>query len=539
MEQFLSLFKDFIRFTYSCFDRIVLNGYIVNLIKESDIIYFFKQIVGKKLIDKETLSERTKDYVKWVEAYSKKNNIPFEWAVKGERKEEITKPYLEKMIREGNNGVYYIMKSMEIGTTYRSVVPKYTNGDPNYRRIQKHRSRFAHYYFYIYDEVLGNMSIRVGTYLPFNATYYLNEHNFIEQELKKNSINYKKKDNAFLSPDDNRKIQEADERFKPEIIRERLDYWSFVVCPKFSGKEREKMYLNRTYYISQIEYSVNFIFKRNLRIKELFQKACQTGIASISYDMISRIFGKRIYKRRKGKLQSKLEKFQESMHIFRVYFKNSFLKQYQKDECLLRNELVCNNLGDFGLKKPLDNLMIDKEHFVKILDNFAGFQEKLFNINFSTDIFIQLSKPVLSGKVKVPGIKIDNDRVIRLMEFLLRYASGCNIFSAKEIYQKLLKSYDITENDYKFNQLQYDIRKLKAHGIIEKINKTHNYKITDFGQRVCILLTAFRKNIYGPIQNQQFVFKPNYSAIKCDNKFDKIIKKINKDIETLCSRLAA
>lgn len=539
MELFIKLFKNFIRFTYSCFDRIMINGYIVNLLKETDIITLLKKINEEKIIEKATLSKRTNDFNKWVESYSRKQKIPMQWAEKGVRKEEVVRPHLERMKRNGTFGVYYIMKSMETGTTYRTMEPKYKTKDPDYRIIKKHRSRFTHYYFYIYDEILGNMSIKVASYLPFNTTYYINSHNFIEQELKKRNINYRKEDNAFLSPTDGNIIQEIADRFTPDIIRSRLDYWSFVVTPKFSQKERQMMNLNRTYYISQIEYSVNFIFKRNLRIKDLFQRACQSGIVHISYDRISRIFGQRISRRMKGKLSSTLEKFNESMHIFRVYFKNSFLKQYHKCSGFLRNELVCNNLKDFGLKKSLDNLPNIKNHFTKILDNFADFQGQLYNINFSSEIFNQLSKPVLSGKVKVPGIRIDNERVIRLIEFLLRFASGINVFKAKDIYKLLIKIYDITEKDYTFNQLQYDIRKLKAHGIIEKVYKTHKYKLTDFGKKVCILLTLFRKNIYGPLQNQQFVFKPDNNIFRYSSKFDKLYQKIDKNIDKLCKILAA
>jgi len=35
--------------------------------------------------------------------------------------------------------------------------------------------------------------------------------------------------------------------------------------------------------------------------------------------------------------------------VFRAYWKNSFLKQYEKFSRFLRNELVSNNLRDFGL----------------------------------------------------------------------------------------------------------------------------------------------------------------------------------------------
>ena len=66
---------------------------------------------------------------------------------------------------------------MEQGTTFRSVEPKFPTDDPNYRIIKKHRSRFTHYYFYIRDEKLGAMCVRVASFLPFQMTCYLNCHN--------------------------------------------------------------------------------------------------------------------------------------------------------------------------------------------------------------------------------------------------------------------------------------------------------------------------------------------------------------------------
>ena len=62
-------------------------------------------------------------------------------------------------------------------------MPKYPTKDPNYRILARQRSRFTHYYFYIRDETLGPMVMRVASFLPFQTTYYLNGHSFIEQEL--------------------------------------------------------------------------------------------------------------------------------------------------------------------------------------------------------------------------------------------------------------------------------------------------------------------------------------------------------------------
>jgi hypothetical protein len=67
----------------------------------------------------------------------------------------------------------------------RVSLPKYPSKDPHYRILARQRSRFTHYYFYIRDEALGPMVLRVASFLPFQTTYYLNGHSFIEQELKR------------------------------------------------------------------------------------------------------------------------------------------------------------------------------------------------------------------------------------------------------------------------------------------------------------------------------------------------------------------
>jgi hypothetical protein len=60
------------------------------------------------------------------------------------------------------------------GPTFRISMPKYPTKDPNYRILAHQRSRFTHYYFYIRDEVLGPMVMRVASFFPFQTTYYLN-----------------------------------------------------------------------------------------------------------------------------------------------------------------------------------------------------------------------------------------------------------------------------------------------------------------------------------------------------------------------------
>ncbi len=51
-------------------------------------------------------------------------------------------------------------------------------------------------------------------------------------------MGFRKNDNAFLAVDDVQALQTTADRLSPEIIRERLDYWTLHLGPKFSQKER-------------------------------------------------------------------------------------------------------------------------------------------------------------------------------------------------------------------------------------------------------------------------------------------------------------
>jgi hypothetical protein len=108
------------------------------------------------------------------------------------------------------------------------------------------------------------------------TTYYLNGHSFIEQELNRAQVGFRKSDNAFLAVDDVTALQATAGRLSPDIIRKRLDYWTLILGPKFSVKERNRLNLSRFYAIPQIEYCRNFIFKRNFPIRKLFERSCDS-----------------------------------------------------------------------------------------------------------------------------------------------------------------------------------------------------------------------------------------------------------------------
>jgi hypothetical protein len=291
----------------------VINGYLSGLSRPENVVFFFRNVHGIPAITKEVLSQRTQTYRDWVEAFARNHRIPTEWAEKGVRKEDYVRRWLRGMERREQWGAYFIFKSMEQGASFRSTVPKYPTPDPNYRILAKQRARFTHYYFYIRDEVLGPLAMRVGSFFPFQTTYYLNGHSFIENELNREGVTFRKNDNAFLGISDPEALQRAADRLSPKIIRERLEYWTFVLGPKFSKHERQSMNLRRFYAVGQIEYCRNFVFKRTFPIHKIFERSCELGLWSLTADKLSEIFGTRVTKRLQGKLQTTLEKIEHAI----------------------------------------------------------------------------------------------------------------------------------------------------------------------------------------------------------------------------------
>jgi len=464
--------------------------------------------------------------------------ITVEWAEPKVRKEDYVRPAQRRMRRANPHGVYFILKSMEQGQTFRSTFPKFPTGDPNYRILARQRSRFTHYYFYIEDEVLGPMSMRVASFFPFQTTYYLNGHSFIEQELNREKVTFRKNDNAFLAVSDPVALQAAADRFTAEVIEKRLDYWTFLLGPKFSKREREAMNLSRFYAVNQIEYCRNFIFKRNFPIHKIFERSCEMGLWRMTANKISEIFGSRVTKKLKGKLNTTLEQIEHGHHIFRAYWKHAFVKQYEKFSTFLCNEICSNNLADFGLKKGLPHLAAVRKRFLTITDRFAGFQAQCLNVHFDFPLLQRLALPITVGTAKFPGIKIHDTRMIRLMEILLHGGTTVGGWRTKDIHVAVLTAFSITPDRYGLNQLRYDLHKMKAHGLLERDGKRYAYRLTDKGMKVALLFVLFHKQLCGPLANSLFHHRPDPAA-RPKSKLETALHKADDSIRNIIQLLEA
>jgi hypothetical protein len=538
METFTKWFGSLLAFVYHCFDRIVIQGCLPLLTRPEHIVHFFRDVHGLYPITPQVLAKRTLEYRGWVEGYARNRKIPILKAQKGVSKEDAVRPYLQRMERRNRHGVYCIFTSMEMGSTFTSKMPKFPTEDPNYRIIRRVPSRYPHYYFYLRDPVIGPLAMCVGTYLPFQTTYYLNGHNFIEIELRRQGVAFRKDDNAFLSTSDPKALQAAADKLSAATLEKRLTYWSWLLCPKFSEKDRKAVPLDRKYSINQIEYCRNFIFKRHFPIHKIFEHSCEMGLFRLTADKVAHIFGVRVTKRLRGKLYSVLEKLDHGHHVLRIYCKNLVGRMYEKFSTFLRVEVCVNRMKDLGLKKGLENLECLRQKLVAITDRFAGFEAQSLNVHVDSPLFQRMALPVVVGKTKVAGIKIHDTRTMRLMEVLLHGGTQLNGWRSSDIHQAILTTFGLPASTYTLTQLRYDLRKLKAHGLLERIGRAYCYRFTDKGVQAALLFILFPKRVCGPLAHSLFDHRPD-EALKPASKVETAYYKADHAIQQVLDLLSA
>src|SRR5712691_11269641 len=123
-----------------------------------------------------------------------------------------------------------------------------------------------------------------------------------------------------------------------------------------------------------------------------------------------------------------------------TFCKSLVARMYEKFGTFLRIEVYVNRRKDLGLNKGLENLPALRQKLMAATDRLACVEADLLNAHVDFPMFERLAKPVAAGRTKIPGIKIHDTRMLRLMEVLLHGGSQLAGWRTAQIHAAVLQA---------------------------------------------------------------------------------------------------
>lgn len=128
--------------------------------------------------------------------------------------------------------------------------------------------------------------------------------------------------------------------------------------------------------------------------------------------------------------------------------------------------------------------------------------------------------------------------MLRLMEVLLHRGSQLGGWRSRQIHEAILSAFQLTPENYTLTQLRYDLRKLKAHSLLERDGHRYAYRLTDKGIRVALMFILFPQRICGPLANSLF-HRPPTQLHTPASKLQAAYQKADASIQEAIDLLAA
>ena len=188
--------------------------------------------------------------------------------------------------------------------------------------------------------------------------------------------------------------------------------------------------------------------------------------------------------------------------MIRSHYGNGFLKQYVRDHLCLRTEPATNNVTDYGVRKAVENLPQLRAKLAAICDNYLSVQQDILETFVDRGQLRKLTEPTVlpSGK-RIPGLKVDHPRQLALMHALVRFAhiAAGSTFTTAELYPYVLAALQMSTDQYRLASLRYDLCKLRAKALVEKLPKSRRYRLCPQGYSICLVFLKLFERIYSPL----------------------------------------
>jgi hypothetical protein len=499
-------------------DRMYLNAIVPRLQIVEGALRFIRQQRRAKVASTNAVEPMTRNFVEAIEQFVRQHQIPMVSFQKGQRKDQLAAQMRVRFpLRDG---VIFVGKAQEKCTVYRTEKRHNPKTKRAYAWIVKSTALVNHYYFYCVDENFGPFFLKFCSYFPYNAKLCLNGHEYAKQQLEREHIAYQALDNGIRSCADPKRLQQICDALSATKIDALLRKWLRRLPHPYPAADRAAGY---RYQLSiwQIELSLTQVLDRPVSGRMFFEQVIRENLDLGRPKQVQLIFDRSVTRATPGPFRTRVitDGVIPSLHID---YKGTRIKQYHKEGQALRTETTINNARDFYIGKSLHNLPALRKIGFQANRRVLQVQTITHDAILAEETLQQLQRPRMVEGQRVSALRLADPTVQALWNAVLMYDLLPAGFSNRQLRTYLAQLLGQPEEHLTQGRMSYHLRRLRLHGLIQRIPKTHRYRLTDFGLRTAVFCTrayarVFRHGIGMVLPTTSPVPNP---LLRCFDKLD-------------------
>jgi hypothetical protein len=463
-------------------DRMYLNGYVPSLQRGGGVVYFMKTQLGARVPSTAMVAPMTHGFVEAIERFVKTTSVDLVTFEKGQRKDDVAQTYRRAF--PGDEGVLFVGKAQEKASVFRTEKRRNTDGS-TYPWIIRSTTPVNHYYFYLLDRDFGPLFIKFCSYFPYAMKICLNGHEWLKCQLTQRGIAYEPLDNGIRSSDAAARVQRIADTLDAAKIDAVVRKWLRRLPHPFPPAHRAAGYRYQL-SILQAEFALTQVLDRPRTGRHLFEEVMRENLDLGRPDHMQLIFNRRVTRQTPGPFRTRIltDGVVPSLH---VDYKKSRVKQYHKEGQALRTETTINDTYDFEIGRALHNLPALREI------GFAA-NRRLLRVEYlSHDCLIgddhldALTQPIVVDTQRAAALRLGDRRVLALMQTLCLFALRPTGFRHRDVRTHIAQFLGRDPDQYAAGHMTYDLRRLRLHGLIERVPHSHRYRLTERGARMAVL----------------------------------------------------
>ena len=474
------ILDDHVTFELDAIDRMYLNAYVPSLQTGGGLVYFLKSQLGVRVPSTVMVAPMSERFVKALERFVATQGIDLVTFKKGERKDDIAQEYLAKF--EGEEGVLFVGKAQEKANVFRTEKRRDARG--TYPWIIRSTAMVNHYYVYIVDRDFGPLFIKFCSYFPYATKLCLNGHEWLKRQLTHRAIPFEPLDNGIQSSAEPARVQRIADTLDATKIDAVFRKWLRRLPHPFAPAHRAAGYRYQL-SILQAEFARTQVLDRPVTGRCFFEEVIRENLDLGRPDQMQLIFNRRVTRRTPGRFRTRVltEGVVPSLH---VQYKKSKVKQYHKEGQALRTETTINDTYDFDIGRALHNLPALREIGFAANRRLLRVEQLSHDCLIGEDGLHAVIAPVLVDDQRAAGLRFGDRRVHALMHALCLFALAPTGFRHRDVRDHVAQLQGRDPATYSAGAMTYDLRRLRLHGLIERVPSSHRYRITPVGAQVAM-----------------------------------------------------